>query len=99
MTTNLIETMASHFETYGQYHDLENPQHRRDIARAALSAIEAAGYRVVPVEPTEEMVKAFETPQVEFPLGNGQTLKVHGMTHYADNVWRLMLAAAPKVTP
>ena len=41
MTTNLIETMASHFETYGQYHDLENPQHRRDIARAALGNAEA----------------------------------------------------------
>lgn len=31
-------------------------------ARAALSSVEAAGYRVVPVEPTPEMVNSYSIP-------------------------------------
>lgn len=56
-------------------------------ARAALAAIDAAGWQVVPKEPIEEMVAAGWA-------SNG---------HFSDSsplqVWQAMLAAAPKVTP
>lgn len=83
--TNLIEAMATHFETLGQYHDMENPQYRRGIARAALTAIEAAGYRVVPVELTTEMTEAGAKNLVaKYSIGN----KV------ANDTYTAMLAAA-----
>lgn len=78
--------------------DVEDQDVFRAYARAAHAAIEAAGYRVVPVEPTEAMRAAFNTPMLDMPLGNGQSVKVHGFTHYAEGVWKDMLAAAPKVT-
>lgn len=61
-------------------------------AKAALSAIEASGHRIVPVEPTEVMHDAgygaanlfggIEVPASELP----------------DDVYRAMLAASPKIT-
>lgn len=60
----------------------------------AIAAIEASGYAVVPVEPTEEMRKcefhyAFKTPEDVPPKFDWRP----------DVVYKLMLAARPKVTP
>jgi hypothetical protein len=67
VTTNLIETMARAIAESvalfdcgecltrgGDPHAWDCKQSRRDLARAAFSAIEAAGYRVVPVEPEQK---------------------------------------------
>jgi hypothetical protein len=56
MTTNLIETMADAMRElrFGS-HVGDSNMHR---ARAAFSAIEAAGYRVVPVNATMDMAAA-----------------------------------------
>ena len=54
-----------------------------DDAQAALAAIEAAGFAVVPVEPTEAMkIAAFEAAG---PYAEEDPL----------DVWRAMIAAAP----
>ena len=61
-----------------------------DLARASITAIEAAGYRVVPVEPTEEMADA------------GTDARWQSVIRDANNVreiWTAMLSAAPKVSP
>lgn len=58
-------------------------------ARAALSAIEAAGYRVVPVEPTEVMVSFTHDELCEPEDPTDSQIRA---------VWALMLYAAPKVT-
>lgn len=91
--TNLIETMARHFETLGQYHDLENPQYRRGIARAALAAIEAAGYRVVPVEMTEEMGREGGTALINWSNSDESS-----WAKGAGDIYAAIVAAAPKVT-
>ena len=58
-------------------------------ARAALSAIEANGYRVVPVEPTGRMIAD----------GAGVNLgKDPDLINVASITWRAMLSAAPKLT-
>lgn len=67
---------------------LQRPMSR--VARAALSAIEAAGYRVVPMEPTEAMARAVRDPRE----ANGSPLS----KGFRDT-WRAALAAAPKVQP
>ena len=53
-------------------------------AQIVLAAIEASGYRVVPKEPTEAMIKH---------------AKAWGMVGGERVIWDAMLAAAPKVTP
>lgn len=54
-------------------------------ARAALAAIEASGYAVVPVEPTEAMLKALN----EYAMCAG----------YIPEGYTAMLSARPEVTP
>lgn len=51
------------------------------LARAALSAIEAEGYVVVPRKPTEEMLAS---------CGNGECAK------WAPGAWANYIAASPK---
>jgi hypothetical protein len=71
--TNLIETMAR--AMWGNLPsslpwdvlDAEDQDYFRRKAHAALSAIEAAGYRVVPVQPTPDML--FELYDREIPRG------------------------------
>lgn len=65
----------------------------RKGAAMLLSALESAGYRVVPIEPTEAMAEAGARP-------------IYGYDPYWDygdkvarEVWPEMLAAAPKVAP
>lgn len=58
----------------------------RDRATAALQAIEAAGYRVVPVEATEGMR---DYGIWVLPPDTERTL--------VDEVWSAMLSAAPRV--
>lgn len=63
-------------------------------ARAALSAIEAAGRRVVPVNPTLAQCVAGETAIRNIP----RTGVVPEETEEAQDCYAAMLAAAPKVT-
>jgi len=64
-----------------------------DEARAAIHAIEAAGYRIVPVEPTEEMLKNGDLCLMGCRDDYGESC--YGGRH----VWAELLAAAPKVVP
>ncbi len=57
-------------------------------ARAALSAIEANGYRVVPVEPTQEMAEKARNAIYDSAPS----------TIRARSVYAAMLSAAPKLT-
>jgi len=57
----------------------------REDAEAAIAAICAAGWAVVPVEPTEEM----------FDAGHASSAHGHGIVA----LYRAMLAAAPGVKP
>lgn len=63
-------------------------------AQRALTAIEASGFRVVPVELTQAMKNAGGA--VEVPCG-GWNISIGGCI--AGEVWADMLAASPKVTP
>lgn len=57
-------------------------------AEAAFAAIEGAGYRVVPVEPTEAMI-ADGSQARDFPAREGKIV--------ARSVWHNMMRAAPKI--
>jgi hypothetical protein len=57
----------------------------QEAGKAALDAIRAAGWAVVPVEPTEEM----------FDAGHASSAHGHGIVA----LYRAMLAAAPGVKP
>lgn len=60
----------------------------RQIAKVALSAIESAGYRVVPVEPTEEMAEKARNAIYDSAPSKSR----------ARSVYAAMLSAAPKIT-
>lgn len=55
------------------------------MVRAAVGALESAGYRVVPIEPTMEMRAAAREYADQFYISDGAW------------AWPIMLAAAPKV--
>lgn len=63
---------------------VQNDGEARQIAKVALAAIEAQGFRVVPVEPTPEMIKALN----EYAVCAG----------YIPEGYAAMLSAAPKLT-
>lgn len=81
MTDALVEAVRSAMTSYL----LENVS--PDTVRVALQAIEAAGYRVVPVEATEGMVSA----------GIDQALVIRPDDTEMRSVWSAMLSAAPRV--
>jgi hypothetical protein len=55
--TTLIEMMAKAIDQSDEAVGGErHMEYWHDLARAALAAIEAAGYRVVPVQPTPDML-------------------------------------------
>lgn len=58
-------------------------EHFKTDAESVIAAIEANGFRVVPVEPTQEM--CYLAP----PYGKGVTV---------EDVYAAMLSAAPKLT-
>ncbi len=62
-----------------------------NAARAALSAIEAAGWRVVPVEPTQEMIEAGLEGEV---VRDSSGTSWRSPTAY---VYSAMLSAAPRI--
>jgi hypothetical protein len=70
----------------------------KNAAEAHLAAIEKAGHRIVPVEPTKEMIEAGYDMQVaDWPprwSDDGCTPE----KYTAQNIWPAMLNAAPKVT-
>jgi hypothetical protein len=61
----------------------------RDDIRKSLTALESAGYDVVPREPTREMLKAAYVLQDDTALHN------YGGSPTADDYWQTMLAASP----
>jgi hypothetical protein len=86
--------MAKHFSMNNSPHMSGNPLNRLgalerrrldDATTAALAAIRAAGWAVVPVEPTEEM----------FDAGHASSAHGHGIVA----LYRAMVAAAPGVKP
>lgn len=64
-----------------------------DAARAALSAIETAGWAVVPVEPTIKMCDA-AMELVEKPSRTGWQY----VPKAPGDAWRMMLSARPRIT-
>lgn len=69
------------------------------LARAALSAIEAAGYRVVPLEPTDEMCMAAHQRTAGWLHLDRHGAGLTQALMKANLRYKAMLAAAPKVTP
>jgi hypothetical protein len=65
-------------------------------ARAAFAAIEAAGHRVVPVEPTEVMLDAGGSSIIRPSIYMGGTPP--GAKRRAREIWAAMLAAAKETT-
>lgn len=68
---------------------LAHPHNRGDLADAALAALDAAGWAVVPKEATEEMGFA----------GARQLVKSGAPIAKSVRIWAAMCAAAPKVAP
>lgn len=64
-----------------------------DAARAAIAAIEGAGYRIVPVEPTEQMISDGKS-ELYCHWKSKRAGSVAVARIYSD-----MLDAAPKVVP
>ena len=62
------------------------------IARAILTTIHEAGYRIVPVEATAEMAEAGKIRQRI--TENNQSLGRDGI---AKSIWQAMLSASPKI--
>lgn len=87
----LIEAMAQAIGTID--HTKHHHQHYVALARAALTAIEAAGaWKLVPVEPTEAMLKSARLAPVN-DFREHEPL----FSDYAV-IYRAMLAAAPSPT-
>jgi hypothetical protein len=93
---------AEHGERYTSARSLVNDAIRN--ARTALAAIDAAGFAVVPKEPTREMLIASHEAALAWMRRHGVT----GLSPYSDYpnptettkvCFMAMLAAAPKVTP
>lgn len=71
----------------------DSPESYLDAARAALTAIEASGRRIVPVELTTAMVNAYVDAVVMDDKGP------RPLTEVAPERWAAFLSASPKVTP
>lgn len=91
--SDLIETVARRVSgyAYGMEDGWKNcTPHATDILRA----IEADGYRIVPVEPTEDMLRDSTLVALSSTVGGEG-----GWQNYMGHIWATMLAAAPKVVP
>jgi hypothetical protein len=86
MTPDIIETIGLAISGSG----VTSPASRRK-ARAAIAAIEAAGYVIAPKEPTPEMVEA----AISRPFG---TDRDDGESMYAD-IYSAMIAIAALKEP
>lgn len=69
------------------WNDAEHREPMLEDVRAAITAIEKAGYRLVPLKPTDKMKAAWSEA---YPGPDENDCEVE---------WSAMLAAAPKVTP
>lgn len=91
------EARARHF---GE-REVSRPEERGELYRAymaaILTAIEKAGYRIVPVIPTPEMLQAGtdKDPNADVSSTYGYAVAVNSIA----DTWEHMLAAAPKATP
>jgi len=82
LTEEKINTLISQSEVY-QYHPGAILEFARAIEKAVLAEVAGKGYRLVPVEPTREMIDAYLAADVRFPS--------------ARSDWAAMLAAAPSL--
>lgn len=94
----LIEAIARAIASADGYSfDGPDDPHYVPLAQAALTAITEAGYAVVPVEPTEAMLKA-AADQVTYDIDSEQAVKF--ITPYAaDTAYRTMILAAQRREP
>lgn len=83
MTTPLIEAM-----TRAMPRDIDYLW-RKACAQAALTAITEAGYAVVPVEPTLEMIRAVDGEDSDVYVARGRAI----------SAWELMISAAQAGEP
>ena len=110
----LVEVVALNIQSAEEWPIFWSHDDACKLAQVALLAIEAAGYRIVPVEPTEEMMLAGREPVLHYECKsppdmfsdcawvNGEPLRATGGFTKGDCavfVYRAMLAAAPKVVP
>lgn len=71
---------------------------RQSATQATSTAAQVPkDYVLVPLEPTEEMLKAGKDAwtEVEVTIGNGQLIKVPGMRVSTWSIFKAMIAAAP----
>lgn len=87
---SVIEAMARAMEQEGQDPQAPWPE----LVRAALAAAEALGWKLVPVEPTQEMCKAaWESPPPYERHDSTREMYTHDYTQR----YRAMLTAAPSI--
>lgn len=90
---NLIEAIARALK---EHFPLLSHSYARELARAALLAIETEGFVVVPVEPTEEMKAEGSSAVYDcYSLEPGEGFDEPP----APAVYAAMLSARPKVVP
>lgn len=88
--SDVIQIMAdAAHECAGAYHS--NAASYADIVRAALSAAEAAGWRLVPVEPTRKIENMLCDS-----IGYDGYTRTPGTRDAARRIWRAMISAAPR---
>lgn len=58
--TNIVETIARAMQESAAWPAVFGAGSAETLARASVTALEAAGYVVVPIEPTEAMLEAAE---------------------------------------
>ncbi len=80
----LVEAMARAIRA-----QKDNARSVEDQAEAAINAVEGTGWKLVPVEPTEEMTEA---SRIQLILQNpdGGPIAIYGIAK-----WNAMLAASP----
>ncbi len=90
MARAIDRQLAFEVDSTVRAHELTRDE-QMSVAQAALAALTASGFAVVPVEPSRAMVDAFVARALQVTVqGEG------GWSEYARNQWAQMLAAANK---
>lgn len=96
--TDLVEVLATTIVVEAREF-LGVVENSRDVVKAQLAALESSGYRLVPIEPTKEMIEEGDGA-LEWDSSDATG---HWFVRYhpgdAAKSWGAMLAAAPKITP
>lgn len=90
----MAEAISETCATFGQSGNLRTHRPAPDLAeamtRALLTTIEKAGYKVVPVEATDEMLRNGAASQNDFTSKPGPYPRTQA-------VWSAMLSSSPKI--